>query len=298
MIKTQSDFDNACNFIDSDIELYDFQLSEKMSSYEYNLYLQDTEYFLNFLYEKIRTLEELCDYLDHYIDVTIADARKKVDRDIAALRYALCAENSEKTQQHSLSWNPMQSQNLVDRDGTLLAAATYDIDIVPASCIASKTQATLLEKPSNNEAYKDNINTALRDGYYLATYQKGTNEIVTDVLNAVIPDDTEYNCITIMPINCMLSTEPIETGVQITMRPIGYDKMRRNFASQYDTGSILNQFGKDSISYDAMQTIHDNYDIWQNDHLQSWKEQCIDNIWKFQRIQKQKQDKANITGNL
>ena len=41
MIKTQEEYINACDFIDSDMELYDFQISEKMNSYEYNLYLQD-----------------------------------------------------------------------------------------------------------------------------------------------------------------------------------------------------------------------------------------------------------------
>ena len=78
MIRTQEEYNNACNFIDSDIELYDFILSEKMNSYEYNFYLQDTEYFLDFLYEKIRTLEELCDYLDNYVETKFYNTKKKI----------------------------------------------------------------------------------------------------------------------------------------------------------------------------------------------------------------------------
>ena len=62
MIRTQDQYENACNFIDSDIELYDFMLSERMSSYEYNLYLQDTEYFLNFLYDFGLWLKKLLFY--------------------------------------------------------------------------------------------------------------------------------------------------------------------------------------------------------------------------------------------
>ena len=79
MIRTANQYKEAKDFIDKELELYDYALSEKMTSYEYNLYLQDTQYCFNILYEKLRVLEDLIEYLDYYSKVKI----DKVKKDIA-----------------------------------------------------------------------------------------------------------------------------------------------------------------------------------------------------------------------
>ena len=56
MIKTLAEYKSALDYINTDLEMYDFELSDKMTSYEYNLYLQDIQYYLNMLYEKYRVL--------------------------------------------------------------------------------------------------------------------------------------------------------------------------------------------------------------------------------------------------
>ena len=73
MIRTAKQYKEAKDFIDKELELYDYALSEKMTSYEYNLYLQDTQYCFNILYEKLRVLEDLIEYLDYYKDAPIEE---------------------------------------------------------------------------------------------------------------------------------------------------------------------------------------------------------------------------------
>ena len=41
MIKTLAEYKSALDYINTDLEMYDFELSDKMTSYEYNLYLQE-----------------------------------------------------------------------------------------------------------------------------------------------------------------------------------------------------------------------------------------------------------------
>ena len=133
MIKTQEEYINACNFIDSDLELYDFQLSEKMTSYEYNLYLQDTEYFLNFLYEKIRTLEELCDYLDDYIDTKIRSAKEHISRTTALLEHSIDSYLNGDICVIDPEWNQNTSSGLTDRNGRQIPVAELNTDWIGAA---------------------------------------------------------------------------------------------------------------------------------------------------------------------
>ena len=121
MIKTQDQYTNACSFIDSDIELYDFNLSERMSSYEYNLYLQDTEYFLNFLYEKIRTLEELCDFFDLSLANKIEKATEEIDKKISILENAL---DLQKEQPSYLTQVPVKP----DAEAVYVEGTEYYLD--------------------------------------------------------------------------------------------------------------------------------------------------------------------------
>ena len=78
MIRTANQYKEAKDFIDKELELYDYALSEKMTSYEYNLYLQDTQYCFNILYEKLRVLEDLIEYLDYYSKVKIDKVKKNI----------------------------------------------------------------------------------------------------------------------------------------------------------------------------------------------------------------------------
>lgn len=259
MIKTNEDYHNACTFIDSDMELYDFQLSDRMSSYEYNLYLQDTEYFLNYLYEKIRTLEELCDYLDHYIDTKIAAAREEIDRSVADIETVLDAYNQIKTENIVPAWDMVQSKTLRDRDGNRIQAAVQQDGIMAASCQVNPVRPQLLLKDAGNRAYQDNLTTALRDGYYVTCYQLQTGDTVEETVSVILPQDQSFNCIDVQPINCEIDIETNGTGILLHMKPSGYDKEYRAFTYSLYKESGLNTIVKDVDRYTNVETIQNNF---------------------------------------
>ena len=80
MIRTATQYKEAKEFIDTNPEFYDYTLSEKMNSYEYNLYLQDTQYYFNVLYEKLRELEDIIEYLERYSKKKISAARDIINK--------------------------------------------------------------------------------------------------------------------------------------------------------------------------------------------------------------------------
>lgn len=319
MIRTQDQYENACNFIDSDIELYDFMLSERMSSYEYNLYLQDTEYFLNFLYEKIRTLEELCDFLEVSIENKIKSATEEIDKKLSMLENSLGLKNVQpdsltkpkkanvraiyiegteyfldngpldvfeepdqmyyagilsdepdelgiydflltsailtneidtiyqdmdgelddeyddfgkylKSTSKLPNWNYNISQGIIDRDGSVMSIADCRFNMVmPLTKKYGEIIPQFVVKDAKNSAYQDNLATTLTDGYYLTSYQKTDCQQVTESINIIIPQDSEYNSIEIEPINCSISINKNDTGFEVIMDSFGYDKELRCF---------------------------------------------------------------------
>lgn len=299
MIKTQEEYNNACDFIDSDMELYDFQLSEKMSSYEYNLYLQDTEYFLNFLYEKIRTLEELCDYLDEYIDTKINRTKKDIVKKIAFIQESMEQTRYGKTSDLAPVWNLGESQHIADRDGAWMPAAVVaDKRIMSFSRKTNFIVPTLLSKEKTNEAYQDNLSTALRDGVYTVAYQHSRYIPVSEKIHVSLPENENYNCIDIEPVHCSLSIEKDDTGFIVTMYPDDYDKELRNFNFKPYTGSALNKVALPVDKYDVTKTVIDNRNKFLQIESDKNNQKQMQEIILAQQIQNLNKQKDSITGEM
>lgn len=198
MIKTQEEYINACNFIDSDIELYDYQLSEKMSSYEYNLYLQDAEYFLDFLYEKTRVLEELCDYLDNYATSKIKAAQDEIDKKTEELESVLICHETNQNQSVAPDWD--MSYIVVDRNGgTIATAQNVRGDIEGMAALANKITPVSIQSMSGDIPYKISSDF-VKNGSYLSEHKKTNETSVTESLRIFLPN-SEYNYIYFRPIN-------------------------------------------------------------------------------------------------
>lgn len=299
MIRTQEEYTNACAFIDSDMELYDFQLSEKMSSYEYNLYLQDTEYFLNFLYEKIRTLEELCDYLEQYADTRIRNAKKELEADYGLLSKSIDIYMDNKTTSIAPSWNDNISKNLRDRDGSVLPVAEVKYgQIGPHSRRNNIVKPQLMIKRGSDEAYQDNLMDAIRDGQYLTAYQHAYYIPVEDRIEIMLPEGAEFNSVEMEPIHCKISVEQNETGLIVTMYPEGYDKELRNFDFAPYTGSTLDLLTDQKAQYDQSQTITDNQNKQDNKRRQKQIAEYIHDIRVYQDTVKRNTDKAKTIGSV
>lgn len=228
MIKTQSDFDNACNFIDSDMELYDFQLSEKMTSYEYNLYFQDTEYFLNRLYEKIRTLEELCDYLDYYVDTKIGRAKENIDQKIAILESIVLRNKTNEGQISAPTWN--QTETVTDRDGTLLSTAICDKGHIEGNArLTNQMQPISLQLVGGNKPYAQ-TNDFVHTGRYAVKYQESEKKDIETKVRIFLPE-AEYNYISFTPLGAEITAEYNEDNqyVDLLLKPSVYNKVARPF---------------------------------------------------------------------
>lgn len=198
MIKTQEEYTNACDFIDSDIELYDFQLSEKMSSYEYNLYLQDTEYFLNFLYEKIRVLEELCDYLDNYASSKLKAAQDEIDKKTEELESVLMRHEAYQDQSVVPDWDA--SYIVIDRNGgSIPIAQEVRGEIEGTAALTNQITPVSIQSMSGDIPYKISSDF-VKNRSYLSEHKKANNTSVMESLRIFLPN-SEYNYIYFRPIN-------------------------------------------------------------------------------------------------
>ena len=298
MIKTQEEYNNACNFIDSDMELYDFQLSEKMSSYEYNLYLQDTEYFLNFLYEKIRTLEELCDYLDEYVDTKIQNAREKIQQGMNLLEQTNSVYNTA-TIDTIPEWNYTMSDILFDRDGSSIPLCTVSTTAVePAMRKSNEVVPALYVKRGENNAYYDNLMSAIQDGYYLAAYQESRCNDIVESIDIMLPEHAEFNCVDINPINSTVQIEKTDTGIVLHIQPLRYDKELRNFDYLPFTGSARHSIVKNQFRYRPGYTVSTN----QNRNIQNYNNQATTRYMAeaidIQKTTANNNNKADAIGSL
>ncbi len=270
MIKTQDEYINACNFIDSDMELYDFQLSEKMSSYEYNLYLQDTEYFLNLLYEKIRTIEDLCDYLEQYAQTKINNTKQKISINNELLNEALTVYTNDKATVIVPEWNRDLSTCLMDRDGSILPVAEFTgTELLSSSRKTNQIQQVIIKKNNITDAYS-NITSISQDSYFVG-YQHTAYTPIEEIVYIILPADAEYNHVDIEPVNCTLTIAKQNNDLLVIMSPNGYDKELRNF-NFVQAGSSLDTIVLQKREYDITKTIQQN----KQDNLNKQQEQ--DNI--------------------
>lgn len=221
MIKTQDEYTNACDFIDSDMELYDFQLSEKMSSYEYNLYLQDTEYFLNYLYEKIRVLEELCDYLDNYVDTKIKRAEEELNQKATVLEGTMIGYMANREQIIVPEWD--SSVTVTDRNGNQLKSVK-----IKNKQIEGAARKTNYITPISIQAIKGNMPYAKSSDFvktkqYLSEHKECQNKTISEKLRIFLPEEA-YNYIDFTPINAEISAIHNKNYVDITINPLSYQK--------------------------------------------------------------------------
>lgn len=228
MIRTQEDYENACAFIDSDMELYDFQLSEKMSSYEYNLYLQDTEYFLNFLYEKIRTLEELCAYLENYTDTKIKTAEEEILQKTTALENTINQYMARQERAIVPDWDT--TIPVTDRDGSTIVSVTCHENHLEGA--AKKTNYI---KPLSVQILEGDMPYArssdfIKTGNYFSKHKTKEVKQIKEKLRIFLPENAKYNYIEYQPVNANATVTRNKKYIDITIVPDTYRKEKEAFS--------------------------------------------------------------------
>lgn len=246
MIRTQEQYKEAKEFIDTSPEFYDYTLSEKMNSYEYNLYLQDTQYYFNVLYEKLRELEDMIEYLDWYSKKKISAAKGKINRkeaDISSL--AVTSSKPKYTTVRIESDN--SSSNITDRDGSVLnKALVTGSGAITSSFIETDRRKILgVAKRTNQLRDSDNINSFLKDGYYISSYSLDIPESIEEILEIEL-DNNQFNRVDYEPINCRVEYLGKNNSNKIELK-LYSDKMRKSrkaFNSKPYNGSNIDSIGK------------------------------------------------------
>ena len=262
MIRTSAQYKSAKEFIDKDLELYDYALSEKMTSHEYNLYLQDTQYCFNVLYEKLRTLEDIIEYLDYYSSTKI----EKIRREIAAKEAAMAQITNRLSNNLAISrpvtWEANSLTEITDRDGSILPDASIKSDYSITSGFIDSNKQTILSvvKKSNLPCYKDNLDTCISDNYYMSFYDLDNPQKIEEELEIELGAPDDFDCVEYEPINCGIVYSGKNDSNHVILKLIANNmaKGRENFF--YDTfkESNLNNINNNSFIYNQGSTISSN----------------------------------------
>lgn len=202
MIRTATQYKEAREFIDANPEFYDYTLSEKMNSYEYNLYLQDTQYYFNVLYEKLRELEDMIEYLEWYSKKKISAAKSIINKKEADISN-LTVTNSNP-QYAVIRIEPGNSSSIItDRDGSVLNKALVTGSGMITSSFIEVDRRKILgaAKKSNQLCDSDNISSFANDDYYISSYSLDEPKIIEEILEIEL-DNNQFNRVDYEPINC------------------------------------------------------------------------------------------------
>ena len=253
MIRTKEQFEYAKAFIESSPEFYDYTLSEKMNSHEYNLYLQDTQYYFNVLYEKLRLLEDLAEYLEWY-------SEKKV----LAAKAAILAKESAESGSLLYKRPDFYSNNqkpVYDRDGSIISSAKIEPDGTVTSnfSIIGLNNITAITKTSNADCYKDNIASFKKDGIYISEYRLDYPTVIEEILEVELESPSDFNRVQYTPINSQLEYLGVFENNKVKLKLIAdcMEKSKEAFNHNIFKGSNLDNI-EESIGGAAQGTISSN----------------------------------------
>lgn len=246
MIRTQGQYKEAKEFIDTNPEFYDYTLSEKMNSYEYNLYLQDTQYYFNVLYEKLRELEDMIEYLEWYSKKKISAAKDKINNKEADM--SNLAVTNSKPKYTAIQIEPDNSSSvIIDRDGSILnKALVTGSGAITSSFIETDRRKILgAAKKTNQLCNSDNISSFVKDGYYISSYLLDIPEQIEEILEIEL-DNNQFNRVDNEPINCKVEYLGKNDSNKIELR-LSTNKMfksKKAFNSKPYNGSNLDSIEK------------------------------------------------------
>lgn len=260
LINTEAEYNEALTFIDRDIELYDFDLSRKMTSLEYNLYFQDTEYYLDFLYEKTRTVEDIIDYIERYGNKKIEELNKLFEDNLEVLesaidRYVDSAAVSLKPQ---WDFNPLNP--ITDRDGSIISVlTTYSDGLTVNKNVNYNIPIKSATKTSNYISYSDNIEDLVKDGYYISDYNLDKPDEIKEDLILEIDNPDDLNYINIKPLNCEYEINlNDDKQLVISLTSKNYTKEYENFDYNNFIKSNLDSIKSLEMAYNLADTINSN----------------------------------------
>lgn len=262
MIKTEAEYSEAVSFIDRDLELYDFDLSEKMTSLEYNLYLQDTEYYLDFLYEKIRSLEDIINYIQDYSDIKLTKIKKEIQAKEIILEDTVDKFIDAASYTYSLTWDSAPNVEVTDRDGNKISTAEINNNGYIIASGEKKNYAPVnnISKISNYNTFSDNLTTFKETNNYLTSYNLDTPDTIIEELSFDIIEPESVNYSDFEPINCTVEYLGMDDDNKFVFMLAckNVTKEYENFDFKNYTGSNLNTVSDLNMTYNTAQTVNIN----------------------------------------
>lgn len=297
MIRTTAEYQSAIEFIKKDIELYDYELSDKMSSLEYNLYLQDTEYFLDFLYEKSRTIEDLIEYLEFYSKEKISKLRKDLEKSQEMLIVSVDKYLDKDFITLSPEWESNPASKIKDRDGREISSAVIadDNSILNSGETSNEMKAKAIIKDSGIIANSDNISTCLKDDYYITEYNLDRPQEITETLIIDIYDISDVNNVSFNAINCdadfYFSTD---NKIIATLTSNSNTKEMQNWNYGKYINSQLNSLDTLKTSFNKTKDIYTNLSALSSQIDKSSNKSYSKEIKKYQEIKNSQLEKSNL----
>lgn len=262
MIQTANQYKEAKDFIDKELELYDYALSEKMTSYEYNLYLQDTQYCFNILYEKLRVLEDLIEYLDYYSKVKIYKAKKDIAKKEVTLARGMNRVDKKKGIAAAVTWEANPINELKDRDGEIIDAAflNRDYSITSGRTDTNHRIIKSITKKSNVDCFSDNLDSCVADGIYISSYNLEVPQVIEEELEIEITDPENFDAIDFESINCTVEYlgKTNDNHILLNVKADSMQKGLENFSHSTYKDSGLNSTAAASFSYNRNNTVSKN----------------------------------------
>lgn len=262
MIQSEKELKESYDFINKDLELYDFDISDKLSSLEYNLYYQDIEYFLDVLYEKIRALEDILDYTDQYVDKKILKIQKDIESKISVMEKAIDTYTDKSSINILPKWNEIEK--VYDRDGAIIFHAEIKNSIICSSGITTnKIFVNGAAVISNEYCYFNNIKDIKNNNLYISCYSQPSiaKTGITEELILKFNKNT-FNNFEATPVNCQLEIiEKTDEYIKLKLSCDKYQKKLKSFDYKNYNGSNLNSLSISNISFDNSKTIYENKDL-------------------------------------
>ena len=296
MIRTASEYESAKEYINRDMEFYDYALSEKMTSQEYNLYFQDTEYYFDVLYEKLREIEDIIDYLEYYGSAKIQNMKDEIKKQENILSRMVSEYNNENYISEAVVWNQNPVSELTDRDGQTIPAAeiTKDYTVTSSGIRSNHQKIKSMTKTCNTECYSDNLNRYHDKNSYISMYRLDKPMRVEEILEISISKPDDFTLFEFETVNCDLIYLGKNEKNNICIKLV-CNNMTKNFENfDYD---IYKESALDSIEKLDKQKktdlINDDQTNFANNINRFNSQEYINKVKKYQDTKEINQEKSD-----
>lgn len=279
MIRTQEEYKEALSFIDKNLDLYDYDLSDKMSSLEYNVYLQDTQYYLNMLYEKMRSIEDMIEFLDYYTREKYKKLSEICDK---AEQFILTMKDYNESDKKydsavSVEWENDDLLVIYDRDGQPLKHGNIKNNgsILPAYKVTERFLPESVTRIINMEEtsllpYSDNLDNVIETGIYKVAYETTSSEIsaINDIIQFNFKESEiekinsiNYNLFDSRNTPVKISYISEKKGISMKLTLMNFAYVEESIDVDSYTDSFLNKVNlENNTGFNTEKTISKNID--------------------------------------